>query len=207
MGGDAIASILFGDVSPSGRLPYTAYPSSFVNSRSIIDYNMTSGDGVTHLYYTGIPIFAWGTGLSYSTFALAWEAGTASHASVNASAWAAGEVASPSFNVRVTNTGGMHAATSVLGFWDGEGGVGAPRRELLVFARTPELLPGATATLTLTLSVDVAATVAPNGDAILTPGSYRVRVGDNDAYVKAVVELRGEAVVVFDMAGAMRSAL
>lgn len=40
LGGDAIASVLFGDISPAGRLVTTIYPSSFIQARDISDMNL-----------------------------------------------------------------------------------------------------------------------------------------------------------------------
>jgi len=69
MGGDAIASILAGDVSPSGRLPNTIYPADFINVRDIWDMNLRDKGGITYRYYTGTPLWEFGFGLSYTTFA------------------------------------------------------------------------------------------------------------------------------------------
>ena len=72
MGGDGLADVLLGAAAPSGRLPTTSYPAEFVATRAINDYDFTSGDGVTHLYYTGTPQWPFGFGLSPTTLALAW---------------------------------------------------------------------------------------------------------------------------------------
>ena len=78
MGGDAIASVLYGDVSPSGRLPYTMYDSDFVGRRpNIGDMSLSTGGGLTYQYYDGTPLWPFGFGLSYTTFALHWH--SASH--------------------------------------------------------------------------------------------------------------------------------
>jgi len=63
-GGTAIADILFGDYNPAGRLPLTFYKT--VDDLPPFDeYGM---DGRTYKYFEGEPIFAFGHGLSYSTF-------------------------------------------------------------------------------------------------------------------------------------------
>ncbi|MGD0993158.1 MAG: glycoside hydrolase family 3 C-terminal domain-containing protein, partial [Gemmatimonadales bacterium] len=64
-GGTAIANVLFGDYNPGGRLPVTFYKS--VNDLPAFDdYRMT---GRTYRYFEGTPLYPFGYGLSYTTFA------------------------------------------------------------------------------------------------------------------------------------------
>ena len=62
-GGTAIADVLFGDYNPSGKLPVTFYKSS----SQLPDYEDYSMKGRTYRYFTD-PLFAFGYGLSYTTF-------------------------------------------------------------------------------------------------------------------------------------------
>ena len=41
----AIAQMLFGDISPSGKLPYTVYPEVWANNTEMTDMSLTAGDG------------------------------------------------------------------------------------------------------------------------------------------------------------------
>ena len=66
-GGDAIASVLFGDYNPGGKLPVTFY-SSTSELPDFKDYNMRSGKGFTYRYYNGMALYPFGHGLSYSDF-------------------------------------------------------------------------------------------------------------------------------------------
>jgi beta-glucosidase len=63
-GGNAVADVLFGDVSPSGRLPIT-FPASVDQLPPFDDYSM---QGRTYKYMTETPLFPFGYGLSYSRF-------------------------------------------------------------------------------------------------------------------------------------------
>ena len=64
-GGQAVAEVLFGDYNPSGRLPVTFYKN--INQLpDFEDYNMT---GRTYRYFKDEPLFPFGYGLSYTTFA------------------------------------------------------------------------------------------------------------------------------------------
>ena len=63
-GGRAVAEVLFGDVNPAGRLPITFYGSTD-DLPAFDDYSMNNR---TYRYFTGTPEFAFGHGLSYTTF-------------------------------------------------------------------------------------------------------------------------------------------
>lgn len=63
-GGNAVADVIFGDVSPSGRLPIT-FPESADQLPAFDDYSMK---GRTYKYMTETPLYPFGYGLSYSSF-------------------------------------------------------------------------------------------------------------------------------------------
>ncbi len=64
-GGRAIARLLFGEVSPCGRLPVTFYRGT-ADLPDFCDYSMKNR---TYRYFTGDPEFPFGYGLSYTSFA------------------------------------------------------------------------------------------------------------------------------------------
>jgi beta-glucosidase len=65
-GGMAIADVLFGNYDPSGRLPYTVYGSL----RGLPPYTQYDiSKGFTYMYVKKKPEFAFGHGLSYTSFA------------------------------------------------------------------------------------------------------------------------------------------
>lgn len=64
--GNALADILFGNCNPAGRLVET-WPDSLDQLPPMMDYNIR--DGRTYMYFKGKPLYPFGYGLSYTTFA------------------------------------------------------------------------------------------------------------------------------------------
>ena len=64
-GGHAIADVLFGNVNPAGRLPHTVYASE-LQVPPQDEYDISKG--FTYMYVKGEPLYAFGHGLSYTTF-------------------------------------------------------------------------------------------------------------------------------------------
>ncbi len=65
-GSKALADVLFGDYNPGGKLPVTFYRSTN-DLPDFLDYSMKNR---TYRYFTGQPQYAFGYGLSYTTFAV-----------------------------------------------------------------------------------------------------------------------------------------
>ncbi|KAF7842627.1 beta-xylosidase/alpha-L-arabinofuranosidase 2 [Senna tora] len=71
-GGAAIADVIFGFHNPSGRLPMTWYPQSYVDKVPMTNMNMrpdpkTGYPGRSYRFYKGKTVFPFGDGISYST--------------------------------------------------------------------------------------------------------------------------------------------
>ena len=166
--GEAIASVLFGDVNPSGKLPFTwyasldqcgahalnAYPGVWREDHKIIDEEYKEGVFVGYrwidkqnakikkLKNENKPLFAFGHGLSYTTFKLGKL--TADKASMTEG----GEI---TFTIPVTNTGSMAGAETVqLYISDLEASVERPVKELKAFQKV-FLQPGETQQVSLTI--------------------------------------------------------
>ena len=92
-GGEAVASVLFGEYNPAGRLPITFYKSTS-QLPGFEDYSMK---GRTYRYFEGEPLFPFGHGLSYTTFKYG-------DASLSSTEIKAGDGCT--LTVPVTNTGG-----------------------------------------------------------------------------------------------------
>ncbi len=68
-GGNALADILFGKISPSGHLPVTFYQ----NTGDLPAYRDYSMKGRTYRYYNGPVQYPFGYGLSYTSFHYSWQ--------------------------------------------------------------------------------------------------------------------------------------
>jgi beta-glucosidase len=65
--GHALADVLFGDAAPAGRLTQTWYASA-ADLPDLLDYDIIADDA-TYLYFRGTPLYPFGHGLTYTTFA------------------------------------------------------------------------------------------------------------------------------------------
>jgi beta-D-xylosidase 4 len=187
LAGDALVDVLTGVVSPSGRLTTTQYEASFVNNRSIVDYNLSSVDGITYMYYRGNPQFPFGFGLSYTSFNLTWFSSfnDASKGDdeeeikkVHLDDFLSGK-ALPQYQVNVINTGSITSDVSVLAFIDGPNGndPNAPLQQLFDFQRVSQLAPGQTVSLLFTVGIDSTASVLKDGTTKVVVSKRRVRIG------------------------------
>jgi beta-glucosidase len=91
--GHGLADVLFGDYSPAGRLTQT-WPTGDAQLKPILDYNLL--DGETYLYSKEKPLYAFGYGLSYTTF---------EYRGVSASAAQMEPDGSVQVHIKVKNTG------------------------------------------------------------------------------------------------------
>ena len=157
--GEAIASVLMGDVNPSGKLPFTwyasldqcgahatgSYPGTWREDRQIIDEEYKEGIFVGYRWMDKgkrAPLFAFGHGLSYTTFQLG-------KLTADKRQMTADETLT--FTIPVTNTGKLAGAETVqLYIHDREASVERPYKELKAFSKV-FLQPGETRLVTLTI--------------------------------------------------------
>ena len=160
-GGRAVADVLFGDASPAGRLPLT-FPESLDQLPPFDDYNMT---GRTYRYMTADPLFPFGFGLSYTTFAYSdLQTTPLTVDGFNAS-------------VTVTNSGGV-AADEVVQFYVSalESTLPAPLSQLVGFQRV-HLEPGQSLTVSTLITPEMLMLYDENGQQVLETGKFRLTVG------------------------------
>jgi beta-glucosidase len=166
-GAQAIAEVLFGDVNPSGKLPFT-YP-RHTNALLTYDHKPYEVEGDGGQPARNAPLYAFGHGLSYTTFAYG-------DLKVGRKTVAAGERVPVS--VTVTNTGTRPGKEAVLLFVrDMVATMTPPVKRLRRFAKI-SLAPGQSRTLTFTLGPEDLSFVGPDGKWVLEPGAFTVTVGD-----------------------------
>jgi beta-glucosidase len=161
-GGSAVAETLSGRNNPAGRLPVTFYK-DVSQLPPFEDYAMA---GRTYRYFSGTPLFAFGYGLSYTTFAYS---ELTAPASLDAGAALTAEVT-------VTNTGkraGDEVAQLYLSFPDVDG---APLRALRGFQRV-HLEAGESRKLRFELSPRDLSMVTAEGTPIIAAGQYNLSIG------------------------------
>ena len=155
-GGTALANILFGKVSPSGKLPVTFYEST-LKLPDFMDYDMTNR---TYRYAEGNVLYPFGFGLTYTTTELSgmkYDRGTVS--------------------VTITNTGACDSDEVVQVYIkDLESGFEVANHRLCGFQRV-SLEAGSSRTVTLPLDKNAFTLVNDRGERISGSGHYRIWAG------------------------------
>lgn len=175
-GGDAVADVLFGDVSPSGKLPVT-FP---MDESQLPDYKEYSMEGRTYKYSTANPLFPFGFGLSYSTISLS-NMETAVHSSKITKKSNLQEVVRRATDTLVVsftarNTGCFHTEEVVQLYQQTvQAGFRTPRFDLKDFIRI-KLAPGEERRYTFHLAAGRLADYDLNGLRTLVKGVHRLFV-------------------------------
>lgn len=189
-GGRAVASLLFGEYSPSGRLPVTFYRTT----DELPDFRDYSMKNRTYRYMHNEALYPFGFGLSYTKFEYR-------DLSLENSVIHAGE--SLSCSVTVKNAGAYPADEVVqLYLSDAEASVETPRWSLKGIRRI-FLKPDEETRVTFDLTRDQMALIDENGKHVLEPGVFNVYVGGTQPdersralscgnVMKAAFEVRGD---------------
>ena len=163
-GGRAVADVLFGDVSPAGKLPIT-FPKSLDQLPAFDDYSMK---GRTYRYMTEEPLYPFGFGLSYSHFEY-------SDLQLDKTDIPPGDSLNISLTVR--NRGDRDSA-EVAQFYlsDLHASTIVPLQHLVGFERVT-LKAGESCTLKFTLTPEMMSFYNDDGELTLEPGEFRLEVG------------------------------
>jgi beta-glucosidase len=163
-GGHAVADVLFGDASPSGKLPVT-FPRSLEQLPPFADYGMT---GRTYRYMTAEPLYPFGFGLSYSQFEY-------SDLRLDKAVLARGE--SLHISLTLTNRGGVDSAeVAQVYLSDLHASTIVPLHHLIGFERTM-LKAGESRSLVFEVTPEMMSFYNDDGRLTLEPGHFRLEVG------------------------------
>lgn len=163
-GGTAIADVLLGAYNPAGRLPVTFYK-SVDDLPPFTDYAM---EGRTYRYFRGEPLYPFGHGLSYTTFA--YEALEFSDTILQPGT-------ALGLRVNVRNTGERAGDEVILVYLsDVDASAPVPGRQLVGFCRL-HLQPGEEQTRTFVITPRQMCIFSDAGTWLLEPGTFRVFVG------------------------------
>ena len=179
--GTAIADVLFGDYNPAGRLPLTFYK-SVDQLPPFTDYDMK---GRTYRYFDGEPLFPFGHGLSYTTFAY-------SNLELPSQVGAGEDIV---VSVAVENTG-VVAGEEVVQLYvtDVEASVPVPIRSLQGFQRV-FLGPGQRKTVSFTLAPRQISLIDTEWQRVVEPGLFKVTVGGKQAGFSGIADAATTGVV------------
>ena len=163
-GAEALSDVLFGDYNPGGKLPVTFYASND-DLPDFLDYSM---DNRTYRYFRGQPLYAFGYGLSYTTFQVG--KGKLSKKSMKKD----GQV---TLTVPVTNTGSRQGTETVQVYVKAVDDPGAPIKALKGFKKL-SLQPGETQKAVITLDAEAFEYYDPSIDELSTrAGRYQILFG------------------------------
>jgi beta-glucosidase len=164
-GGNAVADVVFGKVSPSGKLPIT-FPKSLDQLPAYEDYHMA---GRTYRYLAAEPMYPFGYGLSYAKF---------TYASVKLASAKIARNKPVEVTATVTNSGKVEGEEVVQLYLTHPPKAGAqtPLFALKGFQRV-KLAPGASTTVRFTLTPEMLALIDAKGVAVNAAGPVKVWVG------------------------------
>lgn len=198
-GGLALASVIFGQYNPAGRLPVTIYPSSFTSSVSMFDMRMRPSSvnpGRTYKFYTGTPVYEFGSGLSYTTFRYSTNRNQRRSTIFIDQLMSKGDETErliiDVIRVNVTNTGDRAGDDVVLAYVSLPETIKenvVPFKQLFGFERI-HLSINETREVFFPFSIRSALTVDRQGTKTIQPGLYRIRIGNEHLFE---IQMEGEA--------------
>jgi len=172
-GGTAVADVIFGNTSPSGRLPIT-FPMSLDDIPAYEDYSMK---GRTYKYMDVKPMYPFGFGLSYTNF---------SYSEISLSESRVRQGNSLKATLTVSNSGNMKAEEVVqLYISDLKTSVDAPKTQLFGIKRV-ELDPGASKEIEFDISPERMELVNNEGERVLERGDFKIYIGGSSPGERSV---------------------
>ena len=176
-GGKAIAEVLFGEDSPSGKLPLTFYKSD----KDLPDFKDYSMEGRTYRYFKGTPLYPFGYGLSYSKVEYL-------DASIDKNEGQIGDTFTVKVNVKNVGDYAIHE-TVQLYVKDLEASTRVANFTLRGIKKA-HLLPNETKNVSFELNARDFAIIDENGRCIVEPGAFKIYLGGQQPDVRST-ELTG----------------
>ncbi len=197
-GGHALAEVMTGEVTPSGKTvdtwaaDYSDYPSAegfSKNDGNVETEDYSEGIFVGYRYFDtfGIdPIWEFGYGLSYTDF----EFTTATNAPIDIDY----DNRTITVKANVKNTGTEYSGKEVMQLYVSapEGDISKPYQELVGYAKTEEIEPGDSDDVEITFTFDDMASYSEKEAAyVLEEGDYILRLGDSsrNTFVAGILHL------------------
>jgi beta-glucosidase len=163
-GGTALADVLTGRYNPSGKLPVTFYKSTD-DLPDFLDYTMRNR---TYRYFTGEPLFPFGHGLSYTSFAFSKPTVKVSDKSV-------------AVTIKVKNTGKLDGTETVQVYFRRTADTEGPQKTLCGYQQV-NLKTGEAQTVTITLPrKNLETWDAKSNTMRFVPGQYQLMIGSSSA--------------------------
>ena len=179
-GGDAVADVLFGAANPAGRLPIT-FP--IFEGQLPLYYNHKPTGRGDDVDLSGMALFPFGYGLSYTTFEY-------SNLRIDAPEIAAADTARVTFTVKNT---GPRTGDEVVQLYirDVLASIARPVMELKAFTRLTNMKPGEERIVTVTLGPNDLKLLTEDMKWVVEPGVFRIMIGASSKDIR----LRGQVTV------------
>ena len=174
-GGDALADVLYGDVNPSGKLPYTypQFPNALFTYYHKPSESRETTEGVYNYDADYNPQYVFGHGLSYTSFKY-------DQLKLSSNTLKAGE--SMTISINISNTGKVTGKETVLLFTsDLVASMISPDIKRLRGFDKLELKAGETKTVSFSISPEDLAFVGTDNKKVTEPGEFTVQIGDQKA--------------------------
>lgn len=171
-GGDAIADVLYGDINPSGRLPYTypQFPNALFTYYHKPSESRSTTEGVYNYDADYNPQYVFGTGLSYTTF---------KYSPIRLSSTSLKNGESLTVTVDITNSGKLAGKESVLLFTsDLVATLVSPDAKRLRAFDKIDLKPGQTKTVSFKITADDLSFINTEGKKVTEDGEFSIQIAD-----------------------------
>lgn len=177
-GGNAIADVLFGDYNPAGRIPLTYYKSTS-DLPAFDDYEVFNGR--TYMYFDKKPLYAFGYGLSYTSFI---------YSNMRADKSSIGQSDTITINVNIKNSGKVDGDEVVQLYLQQKAvSLKMPNRQLKSFKRI-SLKTGETKTVSFTLCRKDLSYWNDKNEFVLEPGEMNVQIGASSDDIRQEIQFK-----------------